>query len=296
MNSGIYSIENIIDGKSYIGSSVNISSRWRKHLTMLRKSIHNNHHLQNAYNKYGESNFIFKIIEYTIYDDLKKIEQSYLNKAKLSPSLYYNINYDADRINFTDEIKKKMSDKAIQFRKEHPNFYKQYLHPHSKETIEKIKLARKHQIITNETKSKLSTHLINRWKTKIFREPKKTDNNVYTFKNTVTEEIFIGRRVDFYKKYHLQQDAVCRMIRSMLDNKIRKHKHWIVFDENHVNMVYIRKSHYVDKNIYTFKNTITNEIFNGYRKDFYRKYNLNSSNVDSLIKLKRKSHKNWILI
>ena len=49
--------------KFYIGSSNDIYRRWREHKKDLRDGCHDNEHLQNAWKKYGENNFEFKIIE-----------------------------------------------------------------------------------------------------------------------------------------------------------------------------------------------------------------------------------------
>ena len=51
--SGIYRIQSKIKSERiYIGSSVNIQSRWYHHLADLRKNIHGNSKLQNHFNKY----------------------------------------------------------------------------------------------------------------------------------------------------------------------------------------------------------------------------------------------------
>lgn len=60
--SGIYEIVNIENGKRYIGSSKNIKSRFSRHKTSLRKNIHENTYLQNAWNKDGEGSFCFNIL------------------------------------------------------------------------------------------------------------------------------------------------------------------------------------------------------------------------------------------
>lgn len=60
---GIYEIVNTIDDKRYIGSSICIKNRKYNHFAQLRKNIHYNEHLQRAFNKYGEANFSFNIIE-----------------------------------------------------------------------------------------------------------------------------------------------------------------------------------------------------------------------------------------
>jgi DNA ligase-1 len=62
---GIYEIKNIINNKTYIGSSTNIEQRWRKHISELNNNIHSNKHLQSSWNKYGKENFKFNIIEIT---------------------------------------------------------------------------------------------------------------------------------------------------------------------------------------------------------------------------------------
>lgn len=60
MKSGIYTIKNIINGKIYIGSAVNIEKRLYAHKWALQGSNHCNIHLQRAWDKYGESSFSFE--------------------------------------------------------------------------------------------------------------------------------------------------------------------------------------------------------------------------------------------
>lgn len=62
--SGIYTITNKVTGKLYIGESLDIYRRWHKeHIPKLRKDLHYNKELQNDFNKYGEENFEFEILE-----------------------------------------------------------------------------------------------------------------------------------------------------------------------------------------------------------------------------------------
>ena len=63
MVSGIYSILNKKNGKIYVGQSINIRQRFYDHKKHLRKDIHNNKHLQSAWNKYGEDSFEFNVLE-----------------------------------------------------------------------------------------------------------------------------------------------------------------------------------------------------------------------------------------
>ena len=82
-NSGIYCIKNILNNKKYIGSTLHFRIRLRSHFYELRKNIHRNKHLQNAYNKYGLKFFRFIILEECepIQSTLLFIEQKYLDTS-----------------------------------------------------------------------------------------------------------------------------------------------------------------------------------------------------------------------
>lgn len=80
MASGIYRIVNTTNGKSYIGSSVNMANRWRQHRQLLRLGKHHSQHLQNAWKKYGESSFRFDIVETT--NDLISREQWHIDNFR----------------------------------------------------------------------------------------------------------------------------------------------------------------------------------------------------------------------
>ncbi|MBF1054549.1 MAG: GIY-YIG nuclease family protein, partial [Parvimonas sp.] len=79
MISCIYEIRNKINNKVYIGSTIDFKQRKATHLKELRRGKHANSHLQNAWNKYGEDNFIFKIIERCSIENLLIREQYYIN-------------------------------------------------------------------------------------------------------------------------------------------------------------------------------------------------------------------------
>jgi len=86
----IYAIQNKINGKRYIGSTVNLYNRKHKHLGELRKNIHHSSILQRAYNKYGESAFGFIVLDTlkaTDEEEIHKREQEYFDL--LNPA--YNI-------------------------------------------------------------------------------------------------------------------------------------------------------------------------------------------------------------
>ena len=91
-NIGIYKIENLVNGKLYIGQSVNLRKRRTRHFTELRNNKHTNPHLQRAFNKYGEKNFNFEIILYCNTEDLNYYENFFINLYKTQSS-GYNICY-----------------------------------------------------------------------------------------------------------------------------------------------------------------------------------------------------------
>ena len=73
-------IKNNINNKSYIGQSINIENRWTHHKSELNNNRHINDYLQNAWNKYGEDNFSFIVIEECKESELNEKEIYYINK------------------------------------------------------------------------------------------------------------------------------------------------------------------------------------------------------------------------
>lgn len=88
--SGIYII--YINNKPYVGSAVDLNRRSREHKTLLKSNRHYNTHLQNAWNKYGNGKFIFKVIEKCSIEKLIEREQHWINYYDAAnPDKGYNI-------------------------------------------------------------------------------------------------------------------------------------------------------------------------------------------------------------
>lgn len=69
--SGIYKIYCITEDKYYIGQSIDVLNRLEQHKRELIKGEHINSKLQNAFNSYGENNFVF--------EKIKNVEEQFLN-------------------------------------------------------------------------------------------------------------------------------------------------------------------------------------------------------------------------
>lgn len=115
MNTGIYKIINLIDGKYYVGSSTNIYKRWKEHIRLLNNNQHHNDHLQYAWNKYGKKSFNFVIVENTEITSIKIIEQKYLDVAKYEPDKSYNLNYDATGGKISEYSKEKIKKNKLEY-------------------------------------------------------------------------------------------------------------------------------------------------------------------------------------
>lgn len=89
---GIYRILNLVNGKMYIGQSIDVKARIRSHKSKLNKNIHINTRLNHDWNKYGKENFKFELIEKCLKVDLNERE-IYWIKFYDSCDSGYNLEY-----------------------------------------------------------------------------------------------------------------------------------------------------------------------------------------------------------
>jgi len=112
----IYKIINKINGKFYLGSTIDKERRWKEHKKMLRGNYHHNIHLQNAWNKYGDNSFKFRVVEKVKdVDSLLDREDFYIKYIEhYVPETLYNIAKDVKAPmrgkEFSKEHKKKISE------------------------------------------------------------------------------------------------------------------------------------------------------------------------------------------
>lgn len=81
---GVYVIVCNPTGRIYIGSSVHILKRWKKHLWELGRGVHHSQVLQRAWAKYGPAAFSFHAVAECMADQRLELEQFYMDY--LAPS------------------------------------------------------------------------------------------------------------------------------------------------------------------------------------------------------------------
>lgn len=178
--SGIYRIVCIKNGRYYYGSSQDINKRWKYHKWAFRNDSHINSHMQNAWNKYGETSFHCEIVELVSIDRLLKVENIYL-KEHVEKRSCFNIALDATapmkgKIH-SEETKRKQSEANTG--KTHSEKAKQKMSKahkglipwnkgmkggkRSEETKQKISSARKGKAHSEKTKQKIGEAVRQAW-------------------------------------------------------------------------------------------------------------------------------------
>ncbi len=77
---GVYAIVHSPSNRAYIGSANDIKRRFKEHRTRLRTAKHHSPYLQSAWDKYGEAQFVFKVVaEAENLETAREIEQAFLD-------------------------------------------------------------------------------------------------------------------------------------------------------------------------------------------------------------------------
>jgi len=199
---GIYKIINTENDFFYIGSSVDITSRFCNHKSTLRKNSHNNPKLQNAWNKYGEKSFSFEIVELCDKSKLHIIEQKHLNEIKNS-SKTYNIVFIVG--GFPDSAGNK-NPRWINVSNKKKATIKQYWKKHH--TVKTIKFIKE----KFDYGGSIARRIIKEIKDELNMPNRMKDNNIHHFKNLKTGENFKGTRQHFIKKYDICYTTVSELV------------------------------------------------------------------------------------
>lgn len=131
--SGIYCITNTQNGKVYIGQSVQIERRKHQHWWCLRRGGGSTH-LQRAWDKCGETAFVFSIIEVCPRGCLNERENFWIAKLKTFDQEFgYNL----------DRVAHGTGERTIETRKAISEGKKKSGYRHSQETKERISKAKR---------------------------------------------------------------------------------------------------------------------------------------------------------
>ena len=271
---GIYKITNLKNKLIYIGSTVNLYRRKNEHLKELRSNKHHNAHMQNSFNKYGES-----IFEFTIQDivfDLESLverEQFWIDYYKSNDkTIGYNIREKAEsnvdlvasaetRQRISNANKGKIISEETKVKLSIANKGKKYSKP--EETKLKLSIAHKGKIFSQDTKNKMSIarkkylkeNPITDEERKVRSKSKMGENNP-NYGKTVSNETILK-----YSKPVLQYDKDNNFIREYISigstkeygfdpstiakcckNKLKHHKgyYWI-YKDNQKPSSYVRE-------------------------------------------------------
>jgi group I intron endonuclease len=166
---GVYFIKNIINDKIYVGSSIDIEERWKVHKRNLNRNNHCNKKLQRAWNKYGDENFKFIIVEESLIENLRLREKYWIDILN-SIVKGYNISSETThpQIPYTTERRIKMSN-AAKIRKETGEYFTKEVRKkisdgltgrkRSQESIDKWKKTMNGRSLSEEHKKNLSESL-----------------------------------------------------------------------------------------------------------------------------------------
>lgn len=174
MSACIYRITNSVNGKCYVGQTIQgLERRWCNHCSSAQRD--SSYHIHNAIRKYGPDAFTVEVLEETTADQLNDRERYWI--AELRPA--YNMTDGGEGGRPTDEVRAKMraAKKGRTLTVEHrknigiagrkigrrlsDDVKKKIGHVHKGKTLSaehkaKISEARKGQRITAETKAKMS--------------------------------------------------------------------------------------------------------------------------------------------
>jgi len=172
---GIYGFRNSINGKWYIGQSVNIKERIRAHKSALNAGYHNNEHFLRAWKKYGEAFFDVLILEECNQDMLDTRETAWIayHKSTIREFGYNLLSGGGGLKKHSEESKRKLSLKT-KGRKGKPLSEETKIKlslinkgkKHTPDAIRKIAIAS--QNMTPESREKIKRNLI-----EIYKDPER---------------------------------------------------------------------------------------------------------------------------
>lgn len=151
MKTYIYIIENKLNGDTYVGKTVNVERRWKKHK---KDSETSNRHLYCAMRKHGIENFNIRVLDEHDEEEhaLKILEPAWIQKLRDEGVHLYNMTDGGEGIvglQFSEEHRRKLGDAA-------KRRGGQIREPLSEETKRKISESNKGKTVSDETRKRQS--------------------------------------------------------------------------------------------------------------------------------------------
>ncbi len=139
----IYIITNLINGKQYVGQTIqsDIYKRWNSHKNLKHKTV--GQILYNAYQKYGINNFTYKIICICFNEDTNKYEEEYIKKYNTIYPNGYNLLPGGNNRTHNEYTKKLISKNLLG--SNNPNFGKKLSEDKIKKMSERMKGKNNHR-------------------------------------------------------------------------------------------------------------------------------------------------------
>jgi group I intron endonuclease len=106
---GVYSIKNLINNKVYVGRTSNLKERKYGHFQKLKTNKHPNKKLQYAFNKYGDTNFIFEVLSYCSREESCDKEIWWITELDAIKNGYNVTKGGNGIVEFTEFTKRKLS-------------------------------------------------------------------------------------------------------------------------------------------------------------------------------------------
>jgi group I intron endonuclease len=226
----VYKISNVITGRMYVGGTNHYSLRKRQHLHELRSRCHYSKSMQDEFNRYGERQFVFSILELSSLDKLRETEQKWLDK--LHPE--FNTNRDAitpnPEIVQSSKVRKSISE-AIKEKWNDPKYRGKCI-----DGFKSRPSNRKGSKLSDETKDKIRQANLGE-NNPHYGKPrpqstrdKISKSNYKTYAGAISPDgivyaPIVGMR-EFCKQHDLCESSMIALMRHRLD----KHKGWVRYE------------------------------------------------------------------
>jgi group I intron endonuclease len=103
----IYTIKNLVNGKMYVGQTIqaNAKMRWYSHCDMVRKGKKS--HLYDSMRKHGIEKFLWEIVERAnTIEELNELEAKWLAHYRILGEVYNNREAGGNKLHSTESIEK----------------------------------------------------------------------------------------------------------------------------------------------------------------------------------------------